>query len=88
MLKANVKARYETEKYAATGGATVHFNAGDFKIRASMTDATVINRDGLALAVEKPGSFIFEYDVPNQVPLNLFSSFLFYIFFVLNLSRS
>lgn len=44
----------------------MHFNAGDFKIRASMTDATVINRDGLALAVEKPGSFIFEYDVPNQ----------------------
>lgn len=72
MLKASVKARYETEaeKEAATGGATVTVNAGDFKLRASMTDATVINGpslNGLSLAVEKPNSFIFDYNVPKNV---------------------
>ncbi|KAL3321861.1 hypothetical protein AABB24_039467 [Solanum stoloniferum] len=71
MLKASVKARYETEaeNEAATGGATVTFNAGDFKLRASMTDATVINGpslNGLSLAVEKPDSFIFDYSVPKN----------------------
>ncbi|MCD7461012.1 Outer envelope pore protein 24B, chloroplastic [Datura stramonium] len=69
MMKASVKARYETDKAAATGAATVAFNAGDFKLRASMTDATVVNGpslNGLALAVEKPGSFIFDYNVPKK----------------------
>ncbi|XP_047261095.1 outer envelope pore protein 24B, chloroplastic-like isoform X1 [Capsicum annuum] len=70
MMKASVKARYETEKAAsATGGATIAFNAGDFKLRASMTDATIVNGpslNGLALGVEKPGSFIFDYNVPQK----------------------
>ncbi|XP_016466650.1 outer envelope pore protein 24B, chloroplastic-like isoform X2 [Nicotiana tabacum] len=69
MMKASVKAKYETDKAAATGAATIAFNAGDFKLRASMTDATVVNGpslNGLALAVEKPGSFIFDYNVPKK----------------------
>lgn len=69
MMKASLKAKYETDKAAATGTATIAFNAGDFKLRASMTDATVVNGpslNGLALAVEKPGSFIFDYNVPKK----------------------
>ncbi|KAJ8539486.1 hypothetical protein K7X08_013738 [Anisodus acutangulus] len=69
MMKASMKARYETDKAAVTGGATVAFNAGDFKIRASMTDSTIVNGpslNGLALAIEKPGSFIFGYNVPKK----------------------
>ncbi|KAL3845230.1 hypothetical protein ACJIZ3_002633 [Penstemon smallii] len=67
MMKASFKARYEPEKAAAA--ATVAVNAGDFKLRASMTDATVVNGptlNGLALALEKPGSFIINYDVPKK----------------------
>ncbi|XP_055821538.1 outer envelope pore protein 24B, chloroplastic-like [Solanum dulcamara] len=69
MMKATVKAQYETEKEAPTGGATVAFKAGDLKLRASMTDVTLLNGPsfkGLAVAVEKPGSFIFDYNVPKN----------------------
>lgn len=67
MMKASFKARYDTDK--ATASSTVAFNAGDFKLRASMTEATVIkgpSLNGLALAVEKPGSFIIDYNVPKK----------------------
>ncbi|KAK6115365.1 hypothetical protein DH2020_007634 [Rehmannia glutinosa] len=67
MMKASFKARYEPDKAAAA--ATVAVNAGDFKLRASMTDATVVNgpsMNGLALAVEKPGFFIIDYNVPKK----------------------
>ncbi|XP_060199647.1 outer envelope pore protein 24A, chloroplastic-like [Lycium barbarum] len=66
-MKASFKARYEPDKAAAT--ATVAVNAGDFKLRASMTDATVVkgpSLNGLALAVEKPGKFIIDYNVPKK----------------------
>ncbi|KAL3505285.1 hypothetical protein ACH5RR_035126 [Cinchona calisaya] len=67
MMKASLKARYETDKAAAA--ATVAVNAGDFKLRASMTDATVVNGpclNGLALGIEKPGFFIVDYNVPKK----------------------
>ncbi|KAH0684074.1 hypothetical protein KY289_021826 [Solanum tuberosum] len=66
-MKASFKARYEPDKAAAA--ATVAFNAGDLKLRASMTDATVVkgpSLNGLALAVEKPGLFIVDYNVPKK----------------------
>ncbi|CAN4105287.1 unnamed protein product [Withania somnifera] len=73
-MKASLRGRCETgtEKAAgaaATGGASLAFNAGDFKLRASLTEATVVHGpslNGLAFAVEKPGSFIFNYDVPKK----------------------
>ncbi|KAL8523765.1 hypothetical protein ACS0TY_013654 [Phlomoides rotata] len=68
MMKASFKARYEPDK-AAAAASTVSFNAGDFKLRASITDATVVHGpslNGLALAVEKPGFFIFDYNVPKK----------------------
>ncbi|GFP92682.1 outer envelope pore protein 24b chloroplastic [Phtheirospermum japonicum] len=66
-MKASFKARYEPDK--PTAAATVAVNAGDFKLRASMTDATVSygpSLNGLALAVEKPGFFIMDYNVPKK----------------------
>ncbi|KAK4429172.1 Outer envelope pore protein 24A, chloroplastic [Sesamum alatum] len=67
MMKASFKARYEPDKAAAA--ATVSVNAGDLKLRASMTDATVVNGpslNGLSLAVERPGFFIVDYNVPKK----------------------
>ncbi|TXG52255.1 hypothetical protein EZV62_021424 [Acer yangbiense] len=66
-MKASLKGRYETDKSSAA--ATLAFNAGDVKLRASLTDATVVNGpslSGLALAVEKPGFFIVDYNVPKK----------------------
>ncbi|CAA2976425.1 outer envelope pore protein 24A, chloroplastic-like [Olea europaea var. sylvestris] len=66
-MKASFKARYEPDKAAAA--ATVTADAGDFKLRASMTEATVIkgpSLNGLSLALEKPGFFIIDYNVPKK----------------------
>ncbi|XP_042497372.1 outer envelope pore protein 24A, chloroplastic-like [Macadamia integrifolia] len=66
-MKATIKGRYGTEK--SSSSATLAFNAGDVKLRASMTDATVANGpslNGLALSLEKPGSFIIDYNVPEK----------------------
>lgn len=69
-MKASFKAKYDADKATAASAVTVAFNAGDVKLRASMTDATVVNGpclNGLALAVEKPGSFTIDYNVPKKV---------------------
>ncbi|KAA8537647.1 hypothetical protein F0562_027255 [Nyssa sinensis] len=66
-MKASLKSRYDTDKSAA--GVTLAVNAGDVKLRASMTDATIVkgpSLNGLALAVEKPGFFIIDYNVPKK----------------------
>lgn len=70
-MKAVFKAKYETDKAAGGAAATVAYNAGDFKLKASLTDATVVNGPsltGLALGIEKPGFFVIDYNVPKQVP--------------------
>lgn len=67
-MKASLKGKYDIDK--SSTAATVAFNAGDVKLRASITDATVVNGpslNGLALAVEKPGFFIIDYNVPKKV---------------------
>ncbi|XVE94735.1 hypothetical protein REPUB_Repub02eG0034700 [Reevesia pubescens] len=66
-MKASLKGRYTNEK--STAAVVLAVNAGDVKLRASMTDATVVNGpslNGLTLAVEKPGFFIIDYDVPKK----------------------
>lgn len=66
-MKASLKGRYTDEK--STAAITLAVNAGDFKLRASVTDATVVkgpSLNGLTLAVEKPGFFIVDYDVPKK----------------------
>ncbi|XP_020203129.1 outer envelope pore protein 24, chloroplastic isoform X2 [Cajanus cajan] len=67
-MKATLKGKYDLDK---NGGAlaTAAVNAGDVKFRASVTEATFINGPsltGLSLAVEKPGSFIVDYNVPKK----------------------
>ena len=67
-MKASFKGRYEIDKSSAA--ATVVVKAGDVRFRASLTDATVVKGpclNGLALAVEKPGFFIIDYNVPKKV---------------------
>ncbi|RWR95699.1 outer envelope pore protein 24A, chloroplastic-like protein [Cinnamomum micranthum f. kanehirae] len=66
-MKTSVRARYEAEKSSAS--ATLTLKAGDVNLRASMTDATVVNGpslNGLGLSIDKPGSFIINYDVPKK----------------------
>ena len=68
-MKAALKAKYDVDKNGGAA-ATIAFKAGDVKLRTSITDATVVNGPcltGLALAVEKPGSFIVDYNVPKKV---------------------
>ncbi|CAK9317231.1 unnamed protein product [Citrullus colocynthis] len=66
-MKATLKTKYDADKSGAA--STLAVNAGDVKLRASITDATIINGpslNGLALAVEKPGFFIVDYNVPKK----------------------
>ncbi|PSS31352.1 Outer envelope pore protein like [Actinidia chinensis var. chinensis] len=66
-MKASLKGRYDIDKSSAA--ATVVVKAGDVRLRASLTDATVVkgpSLNGLALAVEKPGFFIIDYNVPKK----------------------
>ncbi|KAK7291180.1 hypothetical protein RIF29_06118 [Crotalaria pallida] len=67
-MKAALKGRYDIDNNGGAA-ATLAFNAGDVKLRASITDATFINGPsltGLALSIDKPGSFIVDYNVPKQ----------------------
>ncbi|KAK2988736.1 hypothetical protein RJ640_021001, partial [Escallonia rubra] len=66
-MKASLKGRYDNDKTSAASSLVV--NVGNVKLRASMTDATVVNGpslSGLALAVEKPGFFIVDFNVPKK----------------------
>ncbi|GMH04151.1 hypothetical protein Nepgr_005990 [Nepenthes gracilis] len=76
-MKAAFKGRseYDTGKPASATAAsssaavTLSVPAGDVRLRASMTDATFLNGpslNGLALSIEKPGSFIIDYNVPKK----------------------
>lgn len=69
-MKASFKAKYDADKSTPASAITLAFNAGDVKLRASMTDATLVNGpslNGLGLAVDKPGSFTIDYNVPKKV---------------------
>ncbi|XP_074264046.1 outer envelope pore protein 24B, chloroplastic-like [Silene latifolia] len=70
-MNAAVKGKYEydSDKMATSAISTIAIPAGDLKLKASMSDATFTKSpsfSGLSLSLEKPGSFIFHYDVPNQ----------------------
>ncbi|KAE9600082.1 hypothetical protein Lal_00046325 [Lupinus albus] len=67
-MKGALKGKYDIDNNGGAA-ATVAFNAGDVKLRASITDATFINGPsltGLALSIDKPGSFIVDYNVPKK----------------------
>lgn len=66
-MKASLKGKYDLDKNGAA--ATIGVSAGELKLRASITDATVVkgpSMNGLVLAVEKPGFFIVDYNVPKK----------------------
>ncbi|XP_004291887.1 PREDICTED: outer envelope pore protein 24B, chloroplastic [Fragaria vesca subsp. vesca] len=66
-MKASLKGKYDTDKSGAAANVAVF--ASDVKLRASLTDATVVggpSLNGLVLAVEKPGLFIVDYNVPKK----------------------
>ncbi|KAF8024346.1 hypothetical protein BT93_F1513 [Corymbia citriodora subsp. variegata] len=66
-MKASLKGKYDLDKNGAA--VTLGVGAGDLKLRASITDATVVkgpSLNGLVLGVEKPGFFIVDYNVPKK----------------------
>ncbi|GAU15319.1 hypothetical protein TSUD_03880 [Trifolium subterraneum] len=68
-MKGALKSKYDVDKNTAAFPASVAFNAGDLKLRASATDFAFINGlalSGLSLAVEKPGSFSIDYNVDKK----------------------
>jgi hypothetical protein len=69
--KAHLKAKYESSGHVAGVTLSVHPVAhSDVKLKTSFTDATFINGpslDGLSLGLEKPGHFLFDYDLAHQV---------------------
>ncbi|CAJ2675565.1 unnamed protein product [Trifolium pratense] len=68
-MKGALKSKYDVDKNTAIFPASVAFNAGDVKLRASAADFNFTNGvklTGLSLAVEKPGSFSIDYDVGKK----------------------
>ncbi|EOA39408.1 hypothetical protein CARUB_v10012500mg [Capsella rubella] len=71
-MKASFKGKFDVDK--SSGTASLAFNAGNVKLRATMTDAALVvgpSLNGLFLAVEKPGFFIIDYNVPKKNLSNL-----------------
>lgn len=67
-MKATVKGRYEGQK--SSSAATVSFTTGDLRLKASITDATLLNAPslhGLALSIEKPSAFLVDFNIPKKV---------------------
>ncbi|KAJ7528862.1 hypothetical protein O6H91_15G023500 [Diphasiastrum complanatum] len=75
MTKTSFKAKYDTHSQSLAGTLTV--GAGELKLKATCTDATFVNGSnlkGLSLGIEKPGFFMFDYDVPSNAPRFQFMS--------------
>ncbi|CAO2817806.1 unnamed protein product [Amaranthus hypochondriacus] len=71
MMKASLKGKYEydADKAATSAISTLAIPVGDFKLRTSLTDATFLkgpSLNGLLFSLEKPGFFIFDYNVPKK----------------------
>ncbi|KAM7524182.1 hypothetical protein LguiA_014084 [Lonicera macranthoides] len=69
MMKASVKGKYDADTSVGGGVGTLVVNGGDVRLRASMTDDTFSSGpslNGLSLSLEKPGSFIIDYNVPKK----------------------
>ncbi|KAL0360696.1 UNVERIFIED_CONTAM: Outer envelope pore protein 24, chloroplastic [Sesamum radiatum] len=66
-MEASLTAKYQPEK--ASAAATISFVVRDFMLRASISDAVVVNGpslNGLSLTLEKPRCFAIDYDVPKK----------------------
>lgn len=66
-MKATLKGRFEADKTSAV--ATLAAPVGDLRFKVSTTEATIAkgpSLNGLALTLEKPGSFAIDYNVPKK----------------------
>jgi hypothetical protein len=68
MTRVAVKTKYESASQAASGTLTV--GAGELKLKASCSDSTFlkgVSLHGVSLGIEKPGAFLIDYDLQQQV---------------------
>lgn len=54
---------------------TVAADAGELKLRAYVIAGPALNASDLSFSVEKPGSFLVDFDVPQKVVQSFFSFF-------------
>lgn len=70
MLNGRFTGRYDSGSNGTAASGTLSLTGSDMKLQASVTDATFVNGPSLtdlSLSLEKPGSFIIDYDVPKKV---------------------
>jgi hypothetical protein len=72
MTKVQVKTKYDAAANAAT--ATLAFPVGDMKLKATCADNTfsaggAVSLHGVSFGVEKPGTFMVDYDMQSQVAI-------------------
>lgn len=70
MTKAQVKTKYDAAANAAT--ATLSLPLGDMKLKATCSDNTFVPGEapswrGVSFGVEKPGTFMIDYDMQSEV---------------------
>ncbi|XP_078180763.1 outer envelope pore protein 24B, chloroplastic-like [Carex rostrata] len=70
-MKAVIKGKYEVSEKASLGSSlfTLSAAAGDLRFKATATNATFSpgpSLEGISLAVEKPGAFIVDVNVPKK----------------------
>lgn len=73
-MKAVIKGKYEVSEKASLGTSlfTLSAAAGDLRFKATATNATFSpgpSLEGISLAVEKPGAFIVDVNVPKKVSI-------------------
>lgn len=67
MISTTIRGRYEGGVREAVTTVTVH--GGAVKFNGNVTEATFVNGsslEGLSFSLEKPGSFLIDFDVPKQ----------------------
>lgn len=82
MTKAQVKTKYDAAANAAT--ATLSLPLGDMKLKATCSDNTFVPGEapswrGVSFGVEKPGTFMIDYDMQSEVACSSLPSFSFII---------
>lgn len=65
MIRTSLTGRYDNGASGAVASATL--NAGDFELKGKTTFINGPSFEDLSLLVEKPGSFVIDYNVPKKV---------------------
>ncbi|XP_031109751.1 outer envelope pore protein 24A, chloroplastic-like [Ipomoea triloba] len=64
MIRTSLTGRYDNGASGAVASATL--NAGDFELKGKTTFINGPSFEDLSLLVEKPGSFVIDYNVPKK----------------------